>query len=282
MKKFNSCAIVFLVIAASWNFVHAQAKTTIAVLSFEAKNVGQATAEAVSDIISTELFNTKRFRVIERQAINKVISELQFQMTGVTDMSQAVEIGKMLNAEKVVVGTVSRFGERTIIINIKLVDVKTGNLELAEKDQTDNGEEGLPDAAVALVQKIAQKIVVEGSIIKISPTIILIDMGKVHGVREGQVLDVIRIGDVVTDLAGTVIGRTEDRIGALQIITVRDEFSEAKAVETKQNFRLGDKVRISTTPIEMRQEEEEPSNPKPTRYKKVNDKKNEAEPPPAF
>jgi TolB-like protein len=281
MKKFYFFAIVFLALATSWNFVHAQAKTTIAVLSFEAKNVGQATAEAVSDIISTELFNTKRFRVIERQAINKVISELQFQMTGVTDMSQAVEIGKMLNAEKVVVGTVSRFGERTIIINIKLVDVKTGNLELAEKDQTDNGEEGLPDAAVALVQKIAQKIVVEGSIIKISPTIILIDMGKVHGVTEGQVLDVIRIGDVVTDLAGTVIGRTEDRIGALQIITVRDEFSEAKAVETKQNFRLGDKVRISTTPIEMKQEEE-PATPKPTRYKKVNDKKNEAEPPPAF
>jgi hypothetical protein len=279
MKRVIFWVFAIILILANYTMVFAQAKTTIAVLNFEAKNVGQETADAVSDILSTELFNTQRFRVIERQAINKVINELKFQMTGVTDMSQAIEIGKMLNAEKVVVGTVSKFGDRTIIINIKLVDVKTSNLELAEKTQTDRGEEGLPEAVDELVQRIAQKIVVEGSIIKISPNVILIDMGKAHGVREGQILDVIRVGDVVTDLAGTVIGRTEDRIGALQIVTVRDEFSEAKAAETLQQFRLGDKVRISTTPIEIQKPEE----PTPQiKYKKVNDKDTNAEPPPAF
>ncbi|NOY60889.1 MAG: hypothetical protein GXO75_18425 [Calditrichaeota bacterium] len=277
MKTYFSFLFIVLFLALLQSPLFSQAKTAIAVLSFEAKNTSQETADAVSDILSTELFNTNRFQVIERQAISKMLEEQKLQMAGITDMSRAAEIGKVLNVEKIMIGSVSKLG-KTFIINTRLVNVETGALDLAQNVKC-IGEDGLPGAIANLVATIAQKITVEGSIIKITPKVILIDLGKNHGVRPGQVLEVIRIGDVVTDLSGAIIGKTEDKIGLLQVINIRKEYSEAKVLKSKINFRLGDKVRLSTTPIESNKK---PKVKKKRSRKKTNDNKKPVAPPPVF
>ena len=48
-------------------------KIKLAVLDFEEKNISQSSAEAVTDLLRTELFNTGHFKVIERQTIQKII-----------------------------------------------------------------------------------------------------------------------------------------------------------------------------------------------------------------
>ncbi len=278
--RFIACAIMTFAVLSAAGSGFPQTKTTIAVLNFEAKNVGQETADAVSDILSTELFNTNRFQVIERQAITRLLKEQELQMTGVTDMSKAAEIGKVLNAEKIMIGSVSRLGQ-TYIINTRLVDVETGALELAQNTKSPKGEEGLPAAIGELAKVISQKIVVEGAIIKITTTTILVDLGKAHGIKQGQALEVIRIGDVVTDLNGAVIGKTEDKVGVLKVKNVRNEFCETEIVDSKMNFQLGDLVRITTTAIETEPKVINKDNTKKYKYKKVQDEKH-VEPPPVF
>ncbi len=275
----------FLVIFMVDTLLYAQNKTRIAVLSFEAKNVNQETAEAVADILSTELFNTNRFDVIERQAINKILEEQKLQMTGITDMSQAAEIGKVLNVEKILIGSVSRLGQ-TYIINTRLVGVETGALELAENIKSQGGEDGLPTAIAQLVSKISQKITVEGTIIKVNQNVVLIDLGKSHGIKKDQMLDVIRIGDVITDLSGTAIGRSEDLIGTLKVINVKNEYSEAQIRQAKVLVHLGDKVRLSTTVIGLQQDTRKTPQPdkkekQVKKVKKQSDKK-PVELPPVF
>jgi len=258
-----------------------QSKMAIAVLSFEAKNVSRETAEAVADILSTELFNTKRFEVIERQAIVRILEEQKLQMTGVTDMSQAAEIGKVLNVKKIMIGSVSKLGQ-TYIINTRLVDVQTGAMELAQNVKSEKGEDGLPTAIADLVANISQKITIEGSVIKVTPNVILVDLGKSKGVEEGQMLAVVRVGDVITDLGGTIIGKSEDIVGSLRIVSVKPEYSEAEVIAAKMSLRLGDKVRLTTTPIEINKKPEEVK--RQFKDKKVEDKgkENPAAPPPVF
>jgi TolB-like protein len=254
-----------------------QNKPTIAVLNLEAKNVNQETADAVADILSTELFNSQRFNVIERQAITRILEEQKLQMTGVTDMSQAVEIGKILNVEKILIGSVSRLGE-SYIINTRLVNVKSGALELAQNATSKRGEEGLTQAITDLVEKMSEKVQVTGSIIRIKGETILIDLGANHGVFENQELSIIRLGDVVTDLGGTVIGQAEDLIGSISLTSVKADYSEARMKESKQPFRVGDKVRVMTAPVRK----EPPVTKKNDKPKKTGDEGKAVDTPPVF
>ena len=275
MKKIFLPFSLMFVLFYGFSVGNAQEKIKVAVLSFEAKNLNQETADAVTEILSTELFNSNRFKVVERQAIQKMLEEQSLQMTGVTDMSQAARIGKVLNVEKIMIGSVSRLGE-TYIINTRIVDVETGVLELAQNAKC-SGEGELPKAIADLVGSISQKVTIEGSIIKISSKVILFDLGKDHGVKNGQVFTVFRIGDVVTDLSGSVIGKAEDEIGLLRVTNVQQVYSEAEAVMSDVKFRLGDKVRLSSTKLTDEKPKERKKEPTDS-----NDKKKPAALPPVF
>ncbi len=72
-------------------------------------------------------------RVTEREKVNKIISEIKFSMTGLTE-NQALKIGKMLNSDYVVFGNISNYGfvdnGKTIgvDIGIKAVSVESGTI----------------------------------------------------------------------------------------------------------------------------------------------------------
>lgn len=125
-------------------------KITIAVLDFDAKNISQESAEAVTDLLRTELFNTGRFKVVERQEIQRIIKEQQFQVSGVTDSDQVVEIGRLLNVQAIMVGTVTKLGS-THLINTRLVNVRTGLVVHAESIESTGGEGKLPGAISIMV-----------------------------------------------------------------------------------------------------------------------------------
>ena len=81
------------------------------------------------------------------RTMKKIIEEQRFQMSGLTDADQAVEIGRLLNVQKIMIGTVTMLGT-THIINTRIVDVRSGLVVLAEAIESRGGEEKLPGAQV--------------------------------------------------------------------------------------------------------------------------------------
>ena len=61
----------------------------------------------------------------------------------------------MLNAQKTIVGTVGRLG-KLYLINIRLVDVKTGKVEYAYKGESKTLE-GMRSVVEELANKLAQE-----------------------------------------------------------------------------------------------------------------------------
>jgi TolB-like protein len=217
-------------------------KITVAVLDFEAKNVSNQNAEALADLLRTELFNTGCFKVVERQQIRKILEEQKFQLSGVTDADQAAEIGRLLNVKKIMIGTVTLLGG-THIINTRIVDVQSGQVELAEAVESRGGDEMLPNAVTELALKVSYKIGLEGSIIRVSGETMYIDLGTADGLKVGQAFSVIRSGEAVTDLEGRIIGTNSEVIGSLLIAKVQDRFSEAAVQEQNIPFKRGDRVK---------------------------------------
>lgn len=122
MKKIVSLLItVFLSFALS--------AQTIAVLGFESDNFNlESRTATMSDLLTDELVNNGNLVVVERRLIGKVLEEMDFQQTtGYTDAMTAKNIGKMLNADCVIVGNVNPTGNK-ITVTARTIDVETARI----------------------------------------------------------------------------------------------------------------------------------------------------------
>jgi TolB-like protein len=109
-------------------------KMTIAVMDFQAQDVARTEAVKISELIRNEMVNSGRYTVLERAQVDKILREQGFQMTGCTDITCAVQVGKLLSARKILVGSVMRFGNNVAVTG-RVVDVEKGVAEFAEKER---------------------------------------------------------------------------------------------------------------------------------------------------
>lgn len=82
----------------------------------------------VAERITTELVKLKKIKVIERKEIEKVFEELKLQRSGAIDSDSVKDIGKMLGADWVVVGTLTELPDKQLELNARIVGVESGEI----------------------------------------------------------------------------------------------------------------------------------------------------------
>ncbi|MFC1481693.1 DUF2380 domain-containing protein [Candidatus Neomarinimicrobiota bacterium] len=113
-------------------------KLPIAVLDFDAFGISEVEAAALSNRLRNELFRLGRFNVVDRGMMENILKEQDFQQTGCTSNDCLVEVGRILGAQQMVGGSVSKVGQ-TFTVSARLVDVASGQL-LAVSDFDLRGE----------------------------------------------------------------------------------------------------------------------------------------------
>lgn len=110
---------------------------TVAVMPFTAKSSFDSGAlEGLSSAMGTQLMKTGRFRVMERAQMNAILQEQGFQQSGACDGGEcAVQVGKLLSVDRLVVGHVAKVG-KIYTLSARLVNVESG---VTEKSVTRNG-----------------------------------------------------------------------------------------------------------------------------------------------
>jgi TolB-like protein len=103
-------------------------KATIAVVEFSDLQ-GNVTdfGRFLAEELITRLFNTKKFKVIERQLLNKVITEQKLSLMGLVDPSSAKQLGKLLGVDAIASGTISELAQ-SLRVNARLISTETGEI----------------------------------------------------------------------------------------------------------------------------------------------------------
>ncbi|MBN1783088.1 outer membrane beta-barrel protein [bacterium] len=135
--------------------LHAQEKPNIAILELEGSGISKQDLQGLTNRLQTEFFKTEQFTVLERSKINEILEEQQFQMTGCTDLACAIEIGRLLNVELIVIGNVDRVGS-IYSVNVRLVDVVTG--EIIKNEIEDCPQCSLDEVFLKTLKNTAHKI----------------------------------------------------------------------------------------------------------------------------
>jgi len=81
----------------------------------------------LSEELITRLFRTRKFEVVERQFLNKIIQEHKLAYTHFFDEESIKEIGKLLGVDAIASGSVTDLG-RTVKVNARLIATETGSI----------------------------------------------------------------------------------------------------------------------------------------------------------
>lgn len=219
----------------------------VAVLGFscQCQSLGfENYSNIISEMLTTALGKTKRFTLVERTYLEKILREQKLGISGFIDEQSAAKIGKLISVDSVVMGTVSEL-EESFRVDIRLVDVETGGVIYTESLQT-TGKSS--ESLTAVSEKIAQKIrmgfpVLEGEIIKSNGDEILIGVGGELGLIPGVKLVCYREGAEIIS-GGKSYGREIKILGELQAVEVFEKYSSAKVIrqEVAGALMVGDKV----------------------------------------
>ena len=104
---------------------------------------------SVSDMFVTEMMKIGRYDLVERSQMSGVLGESEVALSGLT-AGQAAQVGQMVGANGVIIGTVSEYemvaqGGRTypvVGISIRLIDCTTGKI-LWSVDHAERGGKGV-------------------------------------------------------------------------------------------------------------------------------------------
>jgi len=125
-------------------------RVRFAVMDLDDNGVGVGVARAITDQLSNRLALNPAVRLVERRRLGVILNEQNLQKSGRTEAAGAIQLARIFNVQKMLLGSVSKLGT-TMVITVQLVDVETANLDGSREIQCRACEvEELSDAMAEL------------------------------------------------------------------------------------------------------------------------------------
>lgn len=164
-------------------------------------------AVRMGSLLETELLKIPDIQVVERKEKAQIFEEQKLQQTGITDLSTAVEIGRNLNVEKIIFGSVE-IAAGVVHLNLKAARVDNSQLVFSESAEADRQNiREIKNAYISLVERLLAAI--SGRQISISNRpgrlIVTLEEGIIHNQvkmpKGATVMAIIRINENILDSA---------------------------------------------------------------------------------
>jgi TolB-like protein len=81
----------------------------------------------LAEELTTRLFTPGRIQIVERQQLDRVMTELKLQQSGAIDQTTARKVGQLTGADAVVTGTVTEF-QSFVALNCRVIDSQAGRV----------------------------------------------------------------------------------------------------------------------------------------------------------
>ncbi len=126
----------------------------VAVLDFRIENIAPSDGKLIQDLLASALIQTRLYRVLDRSQQENILREIERSLSACTDEKCQIEIGRMLSADRILVGSLGKVGAR-YVISAKLLDVRSGEA-LASSSQVYKSLEELVEGCGGIVGALEQ------------------------------------------------------------------------------------------------------------------------------
>lgn len=196
----------------------------------------------IMEKLITNLVKKRRFKVIEREFLDKIMAEQSLGMTGIVDEQSAINAGKVIGAEAIIMGKYNEI-EGHYHISTRLIDVETSETITASEitSRIDDIDRAMEKLSVMIVNDMP---LFEGTVIKIDEDQVYLDIGTDLGVRKGNKFTLYRKGEEIKHpVSGEIMGYNVTPLGEAVATNIQERMSIAKIVK-KGLLKIGDKAVI--------------------------------------
>ncbi|NQT34760.1 hypothetical protein HQ587_06185 [bacterium] len=220
-------------------------RLTVAVMPVRVVGGEETIGLHVMEKMITQLVNLRRFRVLERSQLEKIMEEQSLSLSGMMDEAIAIEVGKLAAADAIILTSLTiNPGYAKVIARV--IETETGITVVAQDAESKNIDLHSIDK---VIENLAVKIynsmpLVEGYIVNIEGDEVYLDLGIILGIRKGSKMVAFREGKaIVHPVTGEELGKKVTMLGELIVEQVQEKMSVAVWVgEPKQTVNIGDKV----------------------------------------
>jgi len=108
--------------------IGAQAPATVALSDFVVNSANPSYSylgKGFAEIVAFEIKKAPQIKLVDREQRNKLLEEMEFSLSGLTDPSAQLQIGKLLSVQFLVSGSITDMGG-PLLVSLSMVDVQTG------------------------------------------------------------------------------------------------------------------------------------------------------------
>ena len=242
-----------------------------------ADNISDQQAEAVGDIFARMLTNSKFIAVVERDQLEAIASEHKLGATGQLDANTAIQIGKIVGCQYMLIGAVTNLSkkgnttdfwlwgtkkeEASVTIDVRVVNVETSEVVLSLSETgtaSQSGEKfnfyGMTKNEAALIGmeagaineatsrlgfRVRETLTGEyAQVINVDGKEVTLNVGLTSGVRNGGLYRIYTEGAEVKDTDGKSLGRKVNAIAVVKVVDAENEFSIAHVDKGSGNIKL--------------------------------------------
>lgn len=156
MKHIKLSLRKMMLISLSFMFLLSKAQTnsqpSVAVLGIDSKGVIQD-QESISFMVRLEVEKTNTLIVMDKYEVAEILGKNSVDMKHCFSKTCVLNAGKILSVDKVITGSVERFGEKIIVI-LKLMDVKSEKIERQDATEYINLQAEMQKMLKLSIQKL--------------------------------------------------------------------------------------------------------------------------------
>lgn len=128
--------------------------TMLAVFDLETTGkIDKDVSRPLTDSIRLEVVKTKKYKIIDRSNMDKILGEQKLQLSGCVSGECIVEAGQLLGVGRIITGSISLIGS-TYYLSLSLINVESGEIEKSSEDKCKCELDELIDSSKRLIAKL--------------------------------------------------------------------------------------------------------------------------------
>lgn len=202
-------------------------RLSLTVFPFEKKGAVAQAGLSFQDSLIANLIDQNRFRIVERDKLDIILSEQKLSRTKLIDKSTALKLGRLVAAQSIIAGNIIETSTGIEIV-ARLIDTETSEI-LAAEDVYDEVKDlaALRSLAEGMAIKFHREFpLLDGLVVQKKGKHIFTDLGQGR-VKNQRRLIVYREEPVKHPVTGKIIGADNQIIGHARVTQVMPEMSKA-------------------------------------------------------